>query len=160
MQVPQVEGITVLDDQQDAAAAQASGADSDADSVASERDSDTAEQQHDLPTVRGQQIGRATSRATAVPARPHDEEQSELQQFENAQQRREELKQQLAVTASKVLQNPEAHLPSLKSVLTLAADKDAQVQLACLLTHSLMSETLHATHVACNSQPDVRHHDV
>lgn len=144
MQVPQVEGITVLDDQQDADATQAS--DSDADSVASEPDSDTAEQQHDSTTsVRGQQISRASPGAAAVPARPRDEEQSELQQFENAQQRREELKQQLAVTASKVLQNPEAHLPSLKSVLTLAADKDAQVQAACLLTHSLMSD------IACNT---------
>ena len=42
---------------------------------------------------------------------------------------REELKQQMAVTASKLLQNPEANLPSMRSLLTLAADSDTQASL-------------------------------
>jgi multidrug resistance efflux pump len=52
---------------------------------------------------------------------------AELQEFQNVQERREELKQQMAVTASKLLQNPEANLPTMRSLLTLAADKDIQV---------------------------------
>lgn len=52
---------------------------------------------------------------------------AELQEFQNVQERREELKQQMAVTASKLLQNPEANLPTMRSLLTLAADKDVQV---------------------------------
>ncbi len=52
---------------------------------------------------------------------------AELQEFQNVQERREELKQQMAVTASKLLQNPEANLPTMRSLLTSAADKDVQV---------------------------------
>ena len=52
---------------------------------------------------------------------------AELQEFQNVQERREELKQQMAVTASKLLQNPEANLPTMRSLLTLAVDKDVQV---------------------------------
>ena len=53
------------------------------------------------------------------------------------QERREELKQQMAVTASRLLQNPEANLPTMRSLLTLATDKDSQVNFygvtVCLL---------------------------
>ena len=124
--MPQVEGITVLEDGNDNDPMQSSEADSDADSAASEPDSDAEEVQTPNPAV-NQKPKKAGSSTETVAAEAKDDEQAELQQFENTQERREELKQQLAVTASKILQNPEAHLPSLKSVLALAADKDTQV---------------------------------
>lgn len=124
--MPQVEGITVLEDGNDNEIMQSSDADSDADSAASEPDSDAEEVQTPKSAV-NQKPKKAGSSTETVAAEAQDDEQAELQQFENAQERREEHKQQLAVTASRILQNPEAHLPSLKSVLALAADKDTQV---------------------------------
>ena len=115
---------------------QSSDADSDADSAASELDSDAEDDQTPQPAA-GQKT-KANSDTAAVAAQPQDDEQAELQQFENAQERREEMKQQLAVTASKILQNPEAHLPSLKSVLALAADKDTQVHFISPFTPAVL----------------------
>lgn len=50
-----------------------------------------------------------------------------LQEFEDSEERREELKQQVAVAATQLLQNPEENLANLRTLLALAADKDAQV---------------------------------
>ena len=52
-----------------------------------------------------------------------------LQEFQDAEERREELKQRMAVTASQLLADPERHLPSIKLLLELARDRDAQVGL-------------------------------
>ena len=120
----------MLEDELEDAPLQASDMDSDTDTAASGPDSDAEEDQKQLPkSASSPKKDRAGRGAGAVAEQPQDDALAELQQFENAQERREELKQQLAVTASKVLQNPEAHLPTLKSVLALAADKDAQVRL-------------------------------
>lgn len=141
MQVPQGQGITVLEDQNDSDPDADSVADSDVDSSASELGTDASVQKADSPTTAPmQKAGKASKTATGISVQSQDDEQTELQQYENAQERREELKQQLAVTASKVLQNPEAHLPTLKSVLALAADQDAQVLFAC---HFCMPQCLH-----------------
>ena len=45
----------------------------------------------------------------------------------------------MAVTASKLLQNPEANLPSMRSLLTLATDQDSQASLPILKTDSISS---------------------
>ena len=52
-----------------------------------------------------------------------------VQEFQDAEERREELKQKMAVTASQLLADPERHLPSIKLLLELARDRDAQVRL-------------------------------
>ncbi len=75
---------------------------------------------------------KPTSSSLAAPEQQYHQQgdggpDAELQEFQNVQEHREELKQQMAVTASKLLQNPEANLPTMRSLLTLAADKDVQV---------------------------------
>ena len=121
LQVPRVDGITVLDDGTAAQDDQAS-------------DSDSSVGTSDLDSTAGSD---KDTRAVTV-SRPHGkqiqgqqqlQQDDDLQDFQNIQERREEIKQQMAVTASKVLQNPEANLPSMRSLLALAADKDSQVSI-------------------------------
>lgn len=127
----------MLEDEIEDAPLQASDTDSGTDVAASGPDSDAEEDQTQLPkSAASPKKDKAGRGAGAVAAQPQDDALAELQQFENAQECREELKQQLAVTASKVLQNPEAHLPTLKSVLALAADKDAQVSLRLRMSNA------------------------
>ena len=127
MQVPQVDGITVLDDGAIPANIKASNSDasaSDSDSP-QDTDSDSEEQAKAASTKPSRPDFRnAAGKGAAAPAQQQD---AELQDFQDVQERREELKQQMGVTASKLLQNPEANLPSMRSLLTLAADKDSQV---------------------------------
>ena len=127
MQVPQVEGITVMHDDNTVAEEQpsdsafgTSSSDSDPESPKASTSKSAAKQRKPI------------SSSLAAPEQQHNQQGSlgadvELQEFQNVQERREELKQQMAVTASKLLQNPEANLPTMRSLLTLAADKDVQV---------------------------------
>ncbi len=124
VQIPHIEGITILDDGDTAALDHAS--DSDSDSELSTPDSEVTA----AAVARSQ--AKQQKPATNVSASQHDLHEStgpdaELQEFQNVQERREELRQQMAVTASKLLQNPEANLPTMRSLLTLAADRDTQV---------------------------------
>lgn len=110
-------------DEGDTAADQSSDSDSDL----SASDPDTPEKESS--SAKQQKLSSKVS--AAAEQQPSQQEDlgpdAELQEFQNVQERREELKQQMAVTASKLLQNPEANLPTLRSLLSLAADKDAQV---------------------------------
>ena len=120
-----MDGITVLDDGATTADVQAS------DSDASTSDSDSpavtdSDSQGPAQAASPRQTKPSGKRA-AGPTQQHDQQVAELQDFQDAQERREEMKQQMGVTASKLLQNPEANLPSMRSLLTLAADKDSQV---------------------------------
>lgn len=119
LKVPQVAGITVLDD-----GATADNQASDSDGSVSDSDSPavTDSTLHGVPQPR-----ELSGNRNLVPAQQRDQQAAELQDFQDVQERREEMKQQMGVTASKLLQNPEANLPSMRSLLTLAADKDSQV---------------------------------
>ena len=114
-----------------AAPAEASDSDTDGASEASEPDSSLSEDS-EADMVEAAPSSRQTGKQRAVHQQQQQQQQqhdaqAELQEYASVQERREEMKQQLAVTASKILQNPEAHLPTLKSLLALAADKDVQV---------------------------------
>lgn len=123
--MPHVDGITVLDDgatpDNHASDSDESASDSDSPAVT---DSDAAERA---------QPSRPTGNCDSVPAQHLDQQVAELQNYQDLQERREEMKQQLGVTASKLLQNPEANLPSMRSLLTLATDKDSQVNKSVML---------------------------
>lgn len=122
-----MDGITVLDDGATTANTEPSDSDSDSDSDAAPgSDSDEPAQAVHPPTSRSSKASK-TAKGAAPPIQQHNQQEAELQDFQDAQERREELKQQMGVTASKLLQNPEANLPSMRSLLTLAADKDSQV---------------------------------
>lgn len=122
-----MDGITVLDDGATAANTEPSDSDSDSDSdSAPDSDSDAPAQAVPPTPSRSNKASKA-AKGAAHPTQQHSQQEAELQDFQDAQERREEMKQQMAVTASKLLQNPEANLPSMRSLLTLAADKDSQV---------------------------------
>lgn len=127
MQVPQVEGITVMHDDKTAAEEQPS--DSARDTSSSDSDPESPKASTSKSAAKQQ---KPISSSLAAAEKQHNQQGSlgpdaELQEFQNVQERREELKQQMAATASKLLQNPEANLPTMRSLLTLAADKDVQV---------------------------------
>ena len=129
MQVPEIDGITVLDDGTAAAEQQISGSDSDSDSDQSASDADmpaASDSSDDEPALPKEP--KLSSKGSLRPIQQQSEPDAELQDFQNVQERREEMKQQMGVTASKLLQNPEANLPSMRSLLALAADKDSQVR--------------------------------
>lgn len=117
-------GITVLDDgaTADNQASDSDGSVSDSDSPAVTDSNSDEQAQHGVPQPR-----ELSGNRNLVPAQQRDQQAAELQDFQDVQERREEMKQQMGVTASKLLQNPEANLPSMRSLLTLAADKDSQV---------------------------------
>lgn len=124
-----MDGITVLND---GATANIEASDSDASASDSDSpqdtDSDSEEQAQAAPLrLSRPNVRSATGKGPAAPAQQHNQQDAELQDFQDVQERREEMKQQMGVTASKLLQNPEANLPSMRSLLTLAADKDSQV---------------------------------
>ena len=130
VQVPQVDGITVLDNGGDTANIEAS--DSDASALDSDSPQDTDSDSEEQAQATSSRPSRpntksATGKSTAAPAQQQNQQGAELQDFQDVQERREEMKQQMGVTASKLLQNPEANLPSMRSLLILAADKDSQV---------------------------------
>lgn len=130
MQVPQVDGITVLDDGAITANIEALDSDTSASDSDSPQDTDSAsEEQAQATSSRSSRLNikGATGKGAAAPAQQLDQQDADLQDFQDVQERREEMKQQMGVTASKLLQNPEANLPSMRSLLTLAADKDSQV---------------------------------
>lgn len=123
-----MDGITVLDDGAIITNNEASDSDASASDSDSPQDSDSEEQAQATPPKRLRpDVRSATGKGAAAPAQQHDQQDAELQDFQDVQERREEMKQQMGVTASKLLQNPEANLPSMRSLLTLAADKDSQV---------------------------------
>ncbi len=130
-----MDGITVLDEgatpDNEASDSEVSASDSDSPAV-TDSDSDVPAQPASPPQV----SGFTGKRASPMPAQHLDQQTAELQDFQDVQERREELRQQMGVTASKLLQNPEANLPSMRSLLTLATDKDSQVSNAtcCMVT--------------------------
>lgn len=128
MQVPQVEGITVT--HEDYTVSEEQSSDSALGSSSSDSDPESPKATTSSKSAAKQQ--KPISSNFAAVAEQHNQQgnlgpDAELQEFQNVQERREELKQQMAVTASKLLQNPEANLPTMRSLLTLAADKDVQV---------------------------------
>ena len=145
LQVPRVDGITVLDDGTAAQDAQAS----DSDSSAGTSDSDSAaDSDEDTQTV---PVSRRSPASKQKRGQQQLQRHDDLQDFQNIQERREETKQQMAVTASKLLQNPEANLSSMRSLLVLAADKDSQVcitGLQCPCWLCCISLSLHLKYLA------------
>lgn len=120
VQVSKVQGITILDD--GAPLTEDLPAESDSDSEL--RPSLVESEAPELSPIRVQPaLAKEWQHSQPQAAGPD----AELQEFQNVQERREELKQQMAVTASRLLQNPEANLPTMRSLLTLATDKDSQV---------------------------------
>lgn len=51
----------------------------------------------------------------------------DAQDFQDAEERREELKQQMAVACSQLLRDPEAHTRNLRALLALTVDRDTEV---------------------------------
>ena len=126
-----MDGITVLDD--GALTVNTEASDSDASGSGSDSPQDTDSEPEEQAQATGSKPSRpniksAAGKGAAAPAQQHDQRDAELQDYQDVQERREEMKQQMGVTASKLLQNPEANLPSMRSLLTLAADKDSQVR--------------------------------
>ncbi len=58
-----------------------------------------------------------------------------VQAFQNAEERREELKQQMAVACSQLLRAPEEHTRNLRALLALTVDADTEVWLAPTAHH-------------------------
>jgi hypothetical protein len=52
-----------------------------------------------------------------------------LQEYQRTEERREELKQQIALLATRLLQDPEQHVRDLTVLLQLARDRDELVSL-------------------------------
>lgn len=52
-----------------------------------------------------------------------------LQEYQRAEERREELKQQIALLATRLLQDPEQHVRDLPVLVQLARDRDELVSL-------------------------------
>ncbi|KAA6426215.1 MAG: hypothetical protein FRX49_04067, partial [Trebouxia sp. A1-2] len=135
VQVPQVEGITVT--HEDYTVSEEQPSDSALGSSSSDSDPESPKATTSSKSAAKQQ--KPISSNFAAVAEQHNQQgnlgpDAELQEFQNVQERREELKQQMAVTASKLLQNPEANLPTMRSLLTLAADKDVQVSRLAMLS--------------------------
>ncbi|KAK9813219.1 hypothetical protein WJX72_010918 [[Myrmecia] bisecta] len=83
----------------------------------------------------GQEAGRvAEPTRTAGKKRLLNDVKAELQDFQNAEQRREELKTQLAVSASQLLQEPEKYVGHLQTLIMLTTDADAQVARLAILS--------------------------
>lgn len=57
-----------------------------------------------------------------------------IQEFQDAEERREELKQQIAVACSQLLREPEAHTRNLRALLALTVDNDIEVGEAMHMT--------------------------
>ena len=137
MQVPQVDGVTVIDDSlsssHEASDSDAASA-ADANSDLSQSDLERSKPPSQSPSAKQLQVDeeRQQQHRQHQQQQPETKPDAELQDFQNEQERREDLKQQMAVTASKLLQNPEATLPSMRSLLALAADRDSQVSLLIL----------------------------
>ncbi|KAL0026860.1 hypothetical protein WJX77_007364 [Trebouxia sp. C0004] len=134
VQVPQVEGITVThhvdtvaEEQPSDSALGTSSSDSDPESPKALTSQSAAKQRKPISSSPATAELQHSQQGSLVP-------DAELQEFQNAQERREELKQQMAMTASKLLQNPEANLPTMRSLLTLAADKDNQISRLAMLS--------------------------
>lgn len=53
-----------------------------------------------------------------------------VQEYLKLEERREELKQQIALAAMRLLQDPEQHLRDLTALVDLARDRDELVRLA------------------------------
>jgi hypothetical protein len=49
------------------------------------------------------------------------------QEFQDTEERREELKRQIAIACSQLLRDPEAHTRNLRALLALTVDKDTEV---------------------------------
>ena len=152
--MPHGNGITVLDD-----GATPDNQPSDSDESASDSGSPAVtDSDSDEPAQPSLLTPGPTSKPDSVPAQQQDQQVAELQEFQDVQERREETKQQMGVTASKLLQNPEANLPSMRSLLNLATDKDSQVSkkrhaiwgwhsasCSCSATHGTGYRTTHGT---------------
>lgn len=54
-----------------------------------------------------------------------------MQEFQTREERRDELKQQIALAATKLLEDPEQHLRELNSLVQLARDCDEYVRGPC-----------------------------
>ena len=62
----------------------------------------------------------------------------ELQNIQLTEERRVELRDQIAVASTQLLQDPESHLANLRTLLVLAADADTQARLnLCPATHAV-----------------------
>ena len=73
-----------------------------------------------------------------------------MQAYQSAAERREELKQHMAVACSQLLAAPEDHVRNLRALLALTVDDDVQVRsAACAMLQSSLWRTLLAllTHV-------------
>ncbi len=57
-----------------------------------------------------------------------------LQEYQRGEERREELKQQIALTATRLLQDPEQHARDLTALVQLARDRDEMVSSACIFS--------------------------
>lgn len=84
----------------------------------------------------------------AAAGKPHHEEQQrrppsalpqetlqELEEYQSVEERRDELKTAMAVAASQLMQDPEAHIKNLRMLVTLVGDKDTQVPHECLAAY-------------------------
>ncbi|EIE19958.1 hypothetical protein COCSUDRAFT_44354 [Coccomyxa subellipsoidea C-169] len=60
--------------------------------------------------------------------------QNELQEYQRGEERREELKQQIALTATRLLQDPEQHARELTALVQLARDRDELVARLAMLS--------------------------
>lgn len=61
-------------------------------------------------------------------------DESHLQDFQNKEERREELKQQMALACKQLLQAPENHLRNLRGLLALTVDEDIEIVRMALLS--------------------------
>ncbi len=64
-----------------------------------------------------------------------------LQEFQQEQERREELKQQIALAATRLLQDPEQHLRELQPLIQLVSSRDEVVsqRWTCACSHDIPS---------------------
>lgn len=123
-----MEGITIQDDAGDAEVEDSSedepasgddGADSDGEAPPLSR-------KEEKRRKRAERAGKSASAALGAAGRLGVT--GELQEYQSAAERRDELKQHMAVACGQLLAAPEEHVRNLRALLALTADDDLQVR--------------------------------